>query len=443
MQKKLLLGLAFLTFPILASAQNWANWRGPSFNGSTEARNLPVKFSPKENVKWSAELPGPAASTPIIWGDSVFVSSTDIAAQTLVAFCFDRRTGNLRWRQNVGSGYQTAGEGNKIQLDGMSNYASPSPVTDGKLVFFFFGNGDLAAFNMAGRKLWQRNLQRDYGDFAFQWTFGSSPQLYDGRLYMQILQRDKAVGQRGKDGAASFLVALSPSTGKELWRRERPTPARSESREAYSTPIPYAHNGRKELLISGGDFLTGHDPATGKELWRWGTWNEGHREVWWRLVPSPVAGAGVVLACAPKRAPVYAAKCGGTGNLGPTGLAWKSEDRSPLTSDVPTPLFYRGRFYILSDVRKSLSCVEPASGETVWSIPTPSTEMCWTSPTGADGKIYFMSLKGEVFVVDAAAGKLLATNVMAEEEKNLSASIPVAHGNLFIRTGRRLYCIGK
>jgi outer membrane protein assembly factor BamB len=423
-------------------AQNWANWRGPNYNGSTDGKNLPVKFSPKENVKWSVELPGPSAATPIIWDDRVFVSSTDTKAQALVGLCFDRNTGALRWRQVVGTGYRSGGEGTALQLDSMSNYASPSPVTDGKRVYFFFGNGDLACFDMDGRKIWQRNIQKDYGDFAFQWTFGSSPQLFGGKLYMQILQRNQAVGNRGKDGADSFLLALNPETGKELWRRSRPTPARMESREAYSTPIPFRHNGRTELLITGGDMVSGHDPATGKELWRWGTWNEAHREVWWRLVPSPVAGGGVVLACAPKRMPVYAAKCGGNGDLGPAGLAWKSEDRSALTSDVPTPLFYRGKFYILSDVKKALSCVDPANGNILWSIPTPSTEMCWTSPTGADGKIYFMSLKGEVYVVDAANGKLLATNVMAEDEKGLSASMPVAHGDLYVRTATRLYCIG-
>lgn len=443
MRKSIPLALALVWLAASASAQNWANWRGPNYNGSTDGKNLPIEFSPKRNVKWSVALPGPSASTPIIWGDYVFVSSTDTKAETLVALCFNRTTGSLRWRQNVGSGYKSGGEGSALQLDSMSNYASPSPVTDGKRVFFFFGNGDLAAFDFTGKKLWQRNIQKDYGDFAFQWTFGSSPQLFAGKLYMQILQRNTAVGRRGKEGSESYLLALNPASGKELWRRIRPTEARSESREAYSTPIPFQHNGRTELLISGGDILSGHDPATGKELWRWGTWNEGHREVWWRLVPSPVAGGGVVLACAPKRAPVYAAKCGGSGDLGSAGLAWKSEDRSSLTSDVPTPLFYRGRFYVLSDVKKSLSCVEPGSGKVVWSFPTQSTEMCWTSPTGADGKIYFMSLKGEVFVVDANSGRLLATNPMAEDEKGLSASLPVAHGNLYVRTANRLYCIGK
>lgn len=427
-----------------ALAQNWPNWRGPNFNGSTEATNLPITFSPTKNVKWTADLPGSSAATPIIFGDRVFVSSADTKNETLVALCLDRKTGKVRWRHAVSSGYQPAGgEGNKLQLDDRSNYASPSPVTDGKQVVFFYGNGDLAAFDLAGKKLWQRNVQKEYGDFAFQWTFSSSPQLYAGKLYLQILQRDQPVGARGKAGAESFLLALDPNTGKELWRQVRPTKAVMESREAFTTPIPHQHNGRKELILAGGDVVTGHDPETGRELWRWGTWNENHRESWWRVVPSPVVGAGVVLVCAPKRAPVYAAKLGGNGEMGASGLAWNSEERGPVSSDVPTPLFYKGKFYVLSDVRKSLSCVDPKTGTVEWTVPTPGRQMCWGSPTGADGKIYLINLNGDVFVMDAASGKTLAENTMATEGADIRSSVAVAHGNLFLRTQDKLYCIGK
>lgn len=150
-----------------------------------------------------------------------------------------------------------------------------------------------------------------------------------------------------------------------------------------------------------------------------------------------------MLACAPKRAPVYAVKAGLTGDISTSGLAWKSEERSPLTSDVPTPLFYKGRFYILSDVRKAISCVEPATGKMLWSTDLPGIPMCWGSPTGADGKIYCINLHGEVFVIDALSGKLLSTNPMAEDEQEIRSTIAVARGNLFIRTNTKLYCVGK
>lgn len=426
-----------------ASAQDWTNWRGPHFNGSADAVGLPDRFSRTENVKWAAELPGPSAGTPIIFQDRVFVTSADLKAQELVALCLDRKSGKTLWKHNVCSGYQPGNAGTRIQLDERSNYASPSPVTDGKRVVFFYGNGDLICFDLAGNRLWNRNIQKDYGDFAFQWTFSSSPQFYEGRLYLQVLQRNQATHGRGKAAPQSFLLAMDPPTGKELWRSVRASDAQMESLEAYSTPIPFTHNGRKELVIAGGDVVTGHDPATGREYWRWGTWNPDHRETWWRLVPSPVPGAGVVMVCAPKRNPVYVARAGGSGDLGPSGLVWKSEERSVISSDVPTPLFYQNRFFVLSDVRKALSCVNPADGKILWTTPLPGTEMCWGSPTGADGKIYVLSLSGEVFVLDAASGSVLSRAQMAEEERDIRATIAVAYNQLFIRTNTKLYCVGK
>ncbi|PYI82091.1 MAG: hypothetical protein DME26_18675, partial [Verrucomicrobia bacterium] len=125
----------------------------------------------------------------------------------------------------------------------------------------------------------------------------------------------------GSENSDSYLLALEPATGKELWRVVRPSEAHEESLEAYSTPMPYTHNGRTELIITGGDSISGHDPATGKEIWRWGTWNPT-RITHWRLVPSPVAGGGVALACAPKGSPVYALKLDSKGTLTDTDLAW-------------------------------------------------------------------------------------------------------------------------
>jgi outer membrane protein assembly factor BamB len=264
-------------------------------------------------------------------------------------------------------------------------------------------------------------------------------------LYLQVLQRDQPVGERGKPDAKSFLLALQPDTGTELWRQVRPSTAIMESREAFTTPIPHQRgDGSKEIIIAGGDFVTGHSAENGKELWRWGTWNPDHRQSSWRLVPSPVVGEGVVLVCAPKRQPVYAARVTkGAGTETETAsLAWKSEERSVVSSDVPTPLFYKGKFYVLSDVRRAISCVDPKTGAVVWTAPVPGRAMCWASPTGADDKLYLMNLNGDVFVLDAATGKLLGENAMDQEGSEIRSSIAVAHGNLFIRTKDKLYCIG-
>lgn len=421
---------------LLLPAENWPQWRGPAFDGSSSEKNLPAEFSTTNNVKWAVDMPGPAASTPIIWADHVFVSSIDRQARTLVAMALDRRTGKVLWQHEVGPG---------SHLDDKSNFASPSPVTDGALAIFYFGNGDLAAFDFAGKKIWSRNIQKDYGPFAYQWTYSASPTLYDGRLYVQVLQRNVAVNGRGRpDGPNdSYLLALDPKSGKELWKHVRPADARLESLEAYSTPLPFTHQGRTEILIAGGDCITGHNPATGQELWRWGTWNPS-RITHWRLVPSPVAGGGVVLACGPKGAPVCAVKAGASGQLDDSALAWKSEGRD-LSSDVSTPLFYQGRFYVLNSDRKSLSCVEPATGKVLWTGNPGSRAKIEASPAGADGKIYVMNFRGDVFVF--AAGdeyKLLHTAAMGDEgDNNLRSGIALSQGNLFIRTGSKLYCIGK
>ncbi len=442
-RKAILWSLTLSLIAGAAMAGEWGNWRGPTYNGAADEKGLLTKFSPTEGVLWSADMPGPSAATPAVWGDNVFVTVAQMEKGELLALCLDRKTGKLKWQQSLGTGYRAADQGNAVQLDDRSNYASPSPVTDGKRVFWFFGNGDLVATDTAGKKLWQRQIQKEFGDFAFNWTFSTSPQLWEGKLYMQVLQRDIPVGGRGKQGSQSFLLAMDPATGKDLWKVERPSPAKFESREAFTTPIPFVHNGRKELLVVGGNVLTGHDPATGKELWRWNTYTPDPNHASLRLVPSPVAGGGVILACGPKREPVFAIKVGLNGETSADGLAWKSEHRSPVTTDVPTPAFANGKFYVVSDLRKAISCVNPADGKILWTTELAGPAPCWSSPTVADGKVYCMSLRGDIYVVDANTGALLSTNAMAPGENEIRSSIAAARGALFIRTNSKLYCVGK
>ncbi|MCB1063344.1 MAG: PQQ-binding-like beta-propeller repeat protein [Verrucomicrobiae bacterium] len=434
------LGIALALFSIAKSeANDWPNWRGPNHDGSSDDEaSYPTKFSKTDKVKWTAQLAGTGASTPIVHGDAVFVTSVDEEEGGVMAYCLDRASGDVKWRKKLGDG---------VRKDDRSDFAGPSAATDGKLVFFFTGNGDLAAFDFAGKESWKRNIQKDYGEFAFGWTFSTTPLLYGERLYLQVLQRDVAVDGRGFTDKMneSYLLALDPKTGKELWNVKRPSDAQMESREAFSSPVIAKHGGKAELLVVGGDFLTGHDPETGKELWRWGTWNEGHKEKFWRLVPSPVYGDGVVLACAPKKQPVFAIHAGGSGNLNNSAIAWTSAETKNVSSDVPTPLFYQGRFYILNEGKKVLNCVEPSTGKVIWSEALDAKVKLESSPTAADGKIYLMSHLGEVFVVKAGDDfKLLHSTQMGEDQSvNIRASIVPAHGNLFIRTDDKVFCIGE
>jgi outer membrane protein assembly factor BamB len=426
---------ALLLRTLSVQAENWPQWRGPYFNGSSAEKNLPSDFSKTKNVKWVTALPGTSAATPIIWEDRVFVSSGEDKAKALQAICLDRKSGKILWNEQAAVGYN---------VDEKSNFASPSPVTDGQVVVYLYGNGELVTYDFAGKKLWGRSLQKDYGAFAYQWTYGASPTLYGGKLYVQVLQRNEPVHGRGVADAPSYLLALEPKTGKELWKHVRPSEARQESREAYSTTIPFEHNGRTELLITGGDCITGHDPKTGEELWRWGTWNP-NRITHWRLVPSPVAGGGVVLACAPKAGPVYAFKAGLKGTQDDSALAWKSTQRE-ISSDVATPLFYQGRFYVMKgEQRPTISRVEPATGKVEWSGELDSRIKIESSPTGADDKIYFQNFRGEVFVVAAGEQfKLLNTIPMGDEgDDELRSTIAVSQGELFIRTGHKVYCVGN
>ena len=433
----------------VSQSGNWMNWRGPLYNGSSPDvsgdTNLPSKFDEDKGFKWKASLPGSSAATPIIFNNYVFVSSIQALKDpkqkgrgSLLAMCFNRESGDLLWKRDAGSGYRPGGgDGTDYMLDSKSNYASPSAVTDGERVIFFFGNGDLVSYEFDGKEEWRRNIQKDYGDFCFQWTFSSSPTLHEGKLFLPVLQRNEMVHGRGKPNSSSYLLCMNPSSGKTIWRHDRASNAKKESLESFGTIIPH----EDQLIVAGGDVLTGHDPDNGKELWRWGTWNPNHKQEWWRLVPSPVVGSGVILACAPKKAPVFAAKLGLSGtHEGDSGLVWNSANNETLTSDVPTPLYYEGKFFILSDLRKSLSRVDPKTGKIDWSITLPGKYKWRSSPTGGGGKIYTMNHNAEVIVISAKDGEVLHLAKMGGTyDDNTRSSVAIAGNQLFIRTNENLY----
>jgi outer membrane protein assembly factor BamB len=428
-----LLAVAF-TCTLSTRAADWPQLRGPNFNGSSPEKNLPASWT-QADVKWTTPLPSFSGATPAVSGDAVFVSSPD-KNKNLLLFCLDRKDGKVRWQKQLAMGDIDKGKG---------NMASPSPIADGKTVYALFGTGDLAALDYEGNIKWQRNLGADYGKFAIMWIYGSSPLLYQGRLYVQVLQRTPAPADYpGLAGAAgdreSYLLALDPATGKELWKQVRPTDAKLESMESYATPAVHEVNGKAQLLVVGGDCLTGHDPATGKELWR-GYGINRKRGEWMRVVPSPVSAGGVAIACGPKKEPMVAFRTDQEGDITEKGVAWTFDEKK--TPDVCTPAVYDGKLYALDGDAQTLTCLDPKTGKKLWQGNLGHRETIRASPTAADGKIYTISENGTAVVCDASGPefKILSTFKFENAEPTRSSPV-IAGGQLFFRLADRLVCVG-
>lgn len=423
-----------------AADTNWSQWRGPHFDGSSDAKNLPTEFGKDKNLLWSAQLPGTSNNTPIVHGDRIYTTAVD-SGRKMICLAVDRSTGKVIWQKEAGTA--------QLRPKGENDVAAPSPATDGKVVVFLFGTGDLLAFDPDGKPAWARNLQRDVGAWNINWIYGSSPLLHKGKLYVQVLHADKPYrdtqlpeAARSEGHAASYLLALDPATGKTLWRQDRPTDAVQETRESYGTPIPHTTaGGREEILLVGGDAVTGHDPETGQELWRFTGWDP-RKEPFWRLIPSVVTGGGYVVACAPKGGPVMAIREGGTGDVSATHKAWFSNGRE-ITSDVPVPLYYKDHFFVLDANGQRLTKVDPKTGSAAWVTKLEGARaVARASPTGADGKVYCMNVNGDVWIVSADDGKVLGKTAL-DGNKNARGSVAAVDGMLVIRVGEMLYAFGQ
>lgn len=400
------LGLVLWSAPLLAA--DWPQWRGPSFNGATSETALPSTLDPAKNLAWSVELPGASAGTPVVQGDKIFVAALDKKTKNLLALCLDRRDGKTLWQREVALGYTS---------NPRNDLAAPSPVADDKRAIFLFGSGDVAAFDLNGKSLWQRNLQKDFGEFNVLFLYGASGLLHGDKYIVPVLHR----------GAESYLLALDAATGKDVWRIVRPTEAHDESKEAYTTPVPIQHDGKTEIALLGGDCVTGHDPQSGAELWRVESWNP-NRINHWRIVPSPVQIGENIVICPPKNGAVFAFK------PGTREWAWKNE---ALTSDVCTPLYYNAKLFVLDGDKKKIFCADPATGEIKWTHELGGTSVFRASPTGADGKIYCVNEAGEVWVLSADEPKTLFQ--IALDGPRTRASIVVAGGQVYVRTADKLF----
>jgi outer membrane protein assembly factor BamB len=419
------------------AGDNWPQWRGPALDGSSDSRGLPLSWSETKNVRWKAPLPSWSAATPAIWGERVFVMSGSPSGEggdapakkggsragregrDLLLLCLSRKDGSEIWRRKLDSDnahYQK------------QNMASPSPVTDGKMVWAMTGSGVLTALDVGGKVIWRREIQKDYGPFGLDYGYASSPLLFGREVIVQVLQsRD--------DKNQSYLVAFDAETGKPAWKVDRPTDALDESPDAYSSPTLMRYPDRTELIIGGGDYVTGHDPETGKEIWRCGGSNPD-RNPRYRQVCSPVAVAGMVFMSA-RQGPLVACKGGGKGNVTATHLAWTSE----AAPDVPTPVCDGKYVYVLHDSGR-LTCLDVGTGKAQYLKQRLPGGAYSASPLLGDGRVYVISEDARTTVLAAGPEfKILAENQL--DDGHVLSSIAVAGRELFIRTAKYLYCISE
>jgi outer membrane protein assembly factor BamB len=413
-----------------AGATDWPQWRGPFFDGSTDERDVPASWSDAEGIAWVCPLPGPSGATPVISKGRVFVTSTVKGTGDFVAICLDAGTGKVLWRKDVGS--------NPRRLP-RNNMASPSAAADGDRVFFLSADGTLVGYDYEGKELWRRGIEEEYGNLALQFGYSNSPFLHDGRLYITVIRRDKPYREPPAEGSLdSFLLALDPKTGRELWKQVRKTNAFDEGMETYSTPVPFVHEGKTELLLTGGDFITAHDPATGRELWRFEHWKEKIRDS--RVIPSLVTGQGLIFGSRHKHNAVFALEPPASDGAG-AKIVWEFDAAAP---DCSTPLFYEGRLYVFDGLRrKTVTCLDPKTGKTFWQGRVGGRSPWWSSPTAADDKIYLLSEAGEVVVLRAGGDEFKVLFETQIAEPAIQSSIAIAGGRLFIRTAQNLYCVGK
>jgi outer membrane protein assembly factor BamB len=404
------------TSVVTLRAENWPQWRGPSLNGISAEKNLPVRWSQTENVVWKLALPAWSGSTPIVWGDRIFLSVAE--GSQLSLWCVDRVRGVVRWKQPLGSG--------NVRMQ-KQNMSSPSPVTDGQHVWAMTGTGVLKAFDFEGKEQWARDIQADYGAFGLQWGYGSSPLLYGDSLYVQVLH-----GMRTND--PSYVLRISKANGRTIWRVERPTKARFESPDSYTTPALLRYGNNTEIVITGGDVVTGHDPSNGKELWRADGLNPSNNGSY-RIVASPVVHGEMIVAPSRER-PMLALKVGGRGDVTSTHVLW-SFNNGP---DVPTPVTDGTYVYAIND-RGIMWCLDAKTGKEIYGRQRLRPATYSGSAVLADGKIYITDEDGVTSVVQAGPTfAKLAENDLGEYTLSSPA---ISDGQIFIRTESFLYAIGK
>jgi outer membrane protein assembly factor BamB len=393
-------------------AENWPEFRGPTRQGISSETGLPTRWSSTENVVWKTPIPGQGWSSPIVWEDRVFLTSTTENGVICHVICLNRRDGKILWDKEVFTQRPT-------RKEGKNSHATPTPITDGQRVYAFFSSGSAVALDFDGNITW---TNRDH-KFYSQHGMSASPLIHKDLLIVPFDTssdgEDKLVGWQ-KPWDQSYVLALDKNTGKEKWRGKR-----GLSRIAHVSPVVAEVDGKPQLLSGAGDVVQGFDLESGERIWSARSEGEG-------VVPSLVIGEGMVFSVSGfGDAALRAMKLGGKGEVTATHMAWEQKKIVPMLS---SPVLVNGLLFIVKE-NGMAACIDAKNGEIVWQKSIGGKFSA--SPVAAEGRICFLSESGETTIIEAAREfKEVGRSSLNEM---CQASMAISQKQLFIRTAGNLY----
>lgn len=409
--------LLSLSIPALALAENWPQWRGPQGTGVSPESNLPLEWSPTKNVRWKAKLPERGNSTPIVWGDKIFVTQSIEKEQRRTLLCLDRADGKVLWQ--AGTAYAAPEPTHPT-----NPFCSASPVTDGERVIAWFGSAGVFCFDFDGKQLWHRDL----GVQEHEWGYAASPVIHGDLCYLNF-----------GPGKSEFVVALDKRTSQDVWRYDLPRPMPEQLkrddnlRGSWSTPLLINAGGREELILTLPEQVMAFAPRTGEPLWTAGGLGS-------LVYTSPMWGDGVLVALGGYHRACVAVRPGGSGDVTASHVVWQ-QPKSKLR--LGSGVIHQGHIYV-NDMQGIAQCLDLKTGESVWEerLTAAGTGDTWSSMVlTADGRLYMLNQAGETFVLKASPKyELLATNPLGEDT---NSSTVISNGEIFLRTHEHLWCIGS
>ncbi len=397
---------AWLCQAAIGGEGDWPQWRGPASDGHSAETNVPVKWDEK-SVVWKTELPGSGQSSPVIAGDRIFLTTALESGRQRVVFCVDRKTGKIVWQETVWTGTPEA-------THKMNGWASATCATDGQHVVAFFGKGGIHCFDVAGKKLWSKDL----GKFDGPWGAGASPLIMDGL----VIQNCDAQGE-------ASLLALHLKTGNVVWQTPRDVPPRG----GWSSPVLVNAGTHRELVLNGEEVVTGYDPNSGKKLWTCKAFN-GRGE------PTVTPGHGLIYVVNGKPGDFYALRPGGEGDITQSHMAWHTPRKSGR--DQPSPIVV-GEFVIVVSMDGLGFCYDATTGKELWKERLGGSFT--SSPIAANGLAYLQDDAGKTTVIKPGPKlEVVAENTLPVTGSEVfRASLTPSRGQMFSRSDRTLYCLSK